>query len=216
MVKYKLPNEQGQPKEYELENNSIIIIGANGSGKSKLGAWMEQQDMQNTHRVGAQRSLNFGDYIQLKSFEQASNLLLFGQEIVETSKGHRWNWGRGFTTQLLNDYENVLAALIAQKNKQHDEFINWCKEKHEHKENHHEVPYTVIDKLQNIWNSVFPQRQIYFDDAKVVAGYTLQKEDSTPEKIKYQRKEMSDGERVALYLIAQCLCIPENKTIIID
>lgn len=56
MVKYKLPNEQGQPKEYELENNSIIIIGANGSGKSKLGAWMEQQDMQNTHRVGAQRS----------------------------------------------------------------------------------------------------------------------------------------------------------------
>lgn len=27
---------------------------------------------------------------------------------------------------------------------------------------------------------------------------------------------MSDGERVALYLIAQCLCIPQNKTIIID
>ena len=27
---------------------------------------------------------------------------------------------------------------------------------------------------------------------------------------------MSDGERVALYLIAQCLCIPDNKTIIID
>lgn len=27
---------------------------------------------------------------------------------------------------------------------------------------------------------------------------------------------MSDGERVGLYLIAQCLCIPENKTIIID
>jgi hypothetical protein len=27
---------------------------------------------------------------------------------------------------------------------------------------------------------------------------------------------MSDGERVGLYLIAQCLCIPKNKTIIID
>lgn len=129
MFKYWLPNEQGKAIEYGVNNNSIIIIGANGSGKSKLGAWMEKQDMANTHRVGAQRSLSFGEFIQLKSFEQAENLLLFGQENVEIRKNNRWNWGKSFTTQLLNDYENVLAALIAKKNQQHDEFIKWCKEK---------------------------------------------------------------------------------------
>lgn len=32
----------------------------------------------------------------------------------------------------------------------------------------------------------------------------------------YKGIEMSDGERVALYLIAQCLAVPSNKTIIID
>ena len=69
VYKYKLPlNDQ---IEYSTSNNSLIIIGANGSGKSKLGAWIEQQDMEKVHRIGAQRSLNFGDFIELKSREQA-------------------------------------------------------------------------------------------------------------------------------------------------
>ena len=35
---YYLPNEQNSKTEYITEAKSIIIIGANGSGKSKLGA----------------------------------------------------------------------------------------------------------------------------------------------------------------------------------
>ena len=34
--------------------NSVVIIGANGSGKSKLGAWIEKQDRVTVHRIGAQ------------------------------------------------------------------------------------------------------------------------------------------------------------------
>ena len=55
---YWLPDEQGQKQEYTTSNNSVIIIGANGSGKSHLGAWIEQQDLENVHRIGAQRNLN--------------------------------------------------------------------------------------------------------------------------------------------------------------
>lgn len=39
---YWLPDEQGQKKDYNTENNAVMIVGANGSGKSKLGAWIEQ------------------------------------------------------------------------------------------------------------------------------------------------------------------------------
>lgn len=46
--KYKLPNENGQIEEITTSNNSLIIIGANGSGKSRLGVWLEQIDSQ-TH-----------------------------------------------------------------------------------------------------------------------------------------------------------------------
>lgn len=51
---YYLP-KNGQKEQYSTENNALIIIGANGSGKSKLGAWIEKQNLENTHRIGAQR-----------------------------------------------------------------------------------------------------------------------------------------------------------------
>lgn len=56
---YYLPGENNSAKEFEASVNSLIIIGANGSGKSKLGAWMERQNGEDVHRIGAQRSLNF-------------------------------------------------------------------------------------------------------------------------------------------------------------
>jgi hypothetical protein len=126
--KYKLPNKNGPVEEVITKNNSLIIIGANSSGKSKLGAWIEQQDLQNTHRVGAQRSLNFGEFIDLKSYEQAENLLFYGKEDGK-DKGPRWNWGKEYTTKLLQDYGYVLSAIIAMKNNQHDKFIKEYKEK---------------------------------------------------------------------------------------
>jgi len=209
---YKLPGENGNLVTYDSESNSLIIIGANGSGKSKLGAWIEQQDMENTHRVGAQRALSFGEYIQLKSYEQAENLLLYGQEKKEISKGMRWEHGNKMTTKLLSDYENVLAALIAMKNNQNDVFIKDCKRRESLGQQHNNTPETVVDKLQKIWHNVFPQRDVEFDDAKVTAFIS----DPDGQRKPYPGHDMSDGERVGLYLIAQCLCIPAHKTIIID
>ena len=45
---YFLPDENGNKTEHGTTSNAVIIIGANGSGKSKLGAWIEQQDMEQT------------------------------------------------------------------------------------------------------------------------------------------------------------------------
>jgi len=53
-----------------------------------------------------------------------------------------------------------------------------------------------------------PHREIQFWDGKV-----LVKKTDAPE---YHGKEMSDGERVSLYLIGQFLCAPENSIIIVD
>ena len=42
------------------------------------------------------------------------------------NKGHRWNWGK-YTTTLIHDFEDVLAALIALKNNKNDAFIDQCR-----------------------------------------------------------------------------------------
>lgn len=212
--KYYLPNEANQPVEYTTQNNSVIIIGANGSGKSKLGEWMEKRDETTTHRIGAQRSLVFGHYIQQKSYEQATNLLLYGQETEQPNHMQRWGhdgekWN--YTATLLNDYENVLSALSALKIKEQVMYLAECKEREVAGQIHNNVPPMVTDVLQRIWKSVFPQRGIKLDDAKVTSVYS-----KDGEVKEYKGRDMSDGERVALYLIAQALCVPKGKTIIID
>lgn len=211
---YILPDENNKPVEYHSKWHSMIIIGANGSGKSKLGAWIEQQTPNITHRISAQRALTFGNYIQQKSYEQATNLLIYGKETPSGEHNHRWNWDGekyNYTSSLLNDYENVLSALIALQTNQQEKFINDCRQREAKGKAHDMVPEMVLDKLQRIWNSVFPHRNIIIEDGKVMAG-----SERNGGYFKYKGRDMSDGERVGLYLIAQCLSIPENKTIIID
>ncbi|GHU82502.1 hypothetical protein FACS1894196_0920 [Clostridia bacterium] len=217
---YYLPDENSSPVAQTTENQAVVIIGANGSGKSKLGAWMELQGNDVHYRIGAQRSLLFGDYIQPTSHEKAQNQLLYGQDNVldvNSKNKHIYRWGGhhlnddgthyvAYTEHMLQDYESVLSIITALNSKQeHDMYERY-------KSGGNVVlptnaPLRVIDELYNIWKAVFPQRQINLADAKVTAAVNDKA---------YKGKHMSDGEKVALYLIAQALCIPKNMAIIID
>lgn len=211
---YWLPDEQGNKQEYQTDNNSVIIVGANGAGKSKIGAWIEQQNFQEIHRIGAQRNLNFNENISLKNYSQAEDFVFFGTDdkdiIYRKNKGPRWAWGE-YTTKLIDDFENVLAALIALKNNENDIFIQQCREAEENGTAGPRVPITVLDKLKSIWHEVLPQRNLTLDDSKFYATFT-----KNGQLIKYSANQMSDGERAVLYLTAQVLCVPENKTLIMD
>ena len=92
---YKLPTINAGFKEYTTNNNSIIIIGANGSGKSKLGAWIEGEDLLDVHRIGAQRNLNFQENIPLSNYECSRNRIFYGTdneyEIRNKDKRYRWD-----------------------------------------------------------------------------------------------------------------------------
>lgn len=207
---YYLPDESGNKTEHQTEFNSVIIVGANGSGKSKLGAWMEQQNMDNIHRIGAQRNLNFKENVPLKSYSQAEDFVFYGTDDKrqQSGKGHRWNWGE-YTTKLIDDFDNVLAALIALKNNDNDKFVIECRAAPT-KEARPDPPFTAIDKLIQIWDKLFPQRKLEVDDAKFLAS--MRDGTGTP----YNSNQMSDGERAVLYLAAQVLCVPQGKHLIID
>ena len=210
---YNLPDEQLNPKQCETDSNALVIIGANGAGKSKLGAWIEQQDLENIHRIGAQRNLNFNENITLKSYSQAEDIVFWGtaEENQKNGKGYRWEWGKSYTTKLMNDFEDVLAALIALKNNENDNFVNQCKKAEETNNEKPHTPVTSIDKLSYIWNDVFPQRDLLIEDSKFYAF--LQK---NGKEMRYSANQMSDGERSVLYLASQVLCVPKNKILIID
>ena len=57
MREFFLPDDSGSPIKKTSASNSVIFIGANGSGKSRLGAWIEQQRPALVHRIVAQRGM---------------------------------------------------------------------------------------------------------------------------------------------------------------
>lgn len=177
-------------------------MGANGSGKSRLGAWIEKTPAEGAivHRISAQRALDLPDYAVIKSLEQSNNDLLWGHENPQYANNtHKWGhrWGSRPETYMQNDYGKVLSTLFA-RNADRDR-------KHtletRTKKDYIPVPDAPIDTLIKLWNEILPHRTISLEDGKVSVKHVyLGKE--------YHGKEMSDGERVALYLMGQCLCAP--------
>lgn len=212
---YYLPDANNKKEAYTTEGNSVIIIGANGSGKSKLGAWVEQQDLSEVHRICAQRKLNFKENIALKSYSEAEDIVFFGTSDSTSSwkksKGLRWDYGNSYTTKLIDDFESVLAALLAMENYENTRFVRDYRKAIECHEPIPNLPFTAVDKLKQIWKSVFSQRELEVDDAKFYAVF-----DKNGTHQKYPANQMSDGERSVLYLAAQVLCVPQDKTLIVD
>ena len=139
---YFLPGENNIKQKYSTESNSIVIIGANGSGKSKLGAWIEKQEPNEIHRIGGQRSLNFNKNISLKNYNEAFHYVFYGSDNIN-SKIVRW--GNHETTTILNDFEYALAAFLALKHNDCDKFLKDCKEAEAKKAERPEIPCTVED-----------------------------------------------------------------------
>lgn len=206
----RLPHKKDLIDSITLKNNSLIIIGANGSGKSRLGAWIEKDDKR-VHRIGGQRSLVFEEYIEQKSYEQSARLLMYGSDKPSSSdKPHRWKWDGtkyNYTSSMLDDSKYAFSAFLAKDSLQRHDYIEECKQREQKGLSHNPVPEMQADKLIKIWQSVFPHRDIQIKDAKLTAKFNNRE---------YSATDMSDGERVVLYLIAQALAVPKNKIMIID
>lgn len=204
MMKLVLPSRDGQQEI--TSPHCFVLVGANGSGKSHLGAWIENHS-EDALRISAQRALSIPDRIIVESEEAAWNKVLYGNE-KEKNKGYKWNWGKNYTTKLVDDYNSVLSAIFARSNKENRQYVDDCKECEKQKAPKPDVPPMILDKVVDIWDTVFPHRSIILKDASVKA--------LAPNNEEYPGNQMSDGERVAIYLLGQCLIAPSGSTIIID
>lgn len=204
-----LPNGDGTANRTTLNSDqNLVIIGANGAGKSRMGYWIDhnQPGIMLVHRISAQRALSIPDAAEFKTVEFAENGLFFGHSGPGANKsykeGHRYG-SQGAVFQV-SDYHHLLATLFARtnlRNEQHTKATQVAG-------GYVPVPNSVIDTIIEIWPDIMPQNSIAFTDGKVLS--------IKPGVAEYHGKQMSDGERVALYLIGQCLNAPDNSIVIID
>lgn len=188
--------------------SSLVFIGANGAGKTRLGVFIDNllsHSSVEVHRIAAHRSLSLNPNVIASNREQAENRLFYGFEGggFQHKVGHRYQ-GRPETV-LLNDFDHVLMALYAENNDVSIAYREQCLAKPRRRP---PTPATKMDKLKSIWEKVLPHRHL------LVLGGNVKT--STVDGHEYSASDMSDGERVIFYLVAQTLLAKPDTLLIFD
>jgi hypothetical protein len=209
-----LPKPGNAAETVEISHSgSVVVVGANGSGKSRLGNWLDQQSpgRAQVHRISAQKSLSIPDATSPTAVSKAEAQLWYGhgdavnhQQPWAYKIGHRW--GNRPNSYLLNDYENLLVLLFS------DEFEQSTKYRAAAKEpaGRTAPPDTKLDITKRIWEETLPHRKLLIGGGEIHTFPTGRSED------RYKASEMSDGERVIFYLIGEVVCAPPSSVIVID
>ncbi len=197
---------KGNNNESIETHQVVLFVGANGSGKTRLGTWIEIDSSQKekVHRIYAQKSLSLPDSTMPQSIEEAEKILLFGDlNWNYSTKPHRWKKNPAIAFQ--NDYDKLVVYLFS------DELEENAKYKHDSKKSKVRIdpPITKIDRVKELWGRILPHREL------IIGGLRIQTQVKGQENI-YNSSEMSDGERVVFYLIGQCLAAPKNGIVVID
>lgn len=209
----KIPNDKIMDLEF---GRPVVLLGANGSGKTRFSARIEELndpafnsnniEESHIHRLSAQKSLTISTSIPIFDYESSEKNLFLGGSEHYADKNH-FRFRQDPIAHLLEDYQSALSLLFAKAQcelqKEHDN----AKKYHSEGIAIPEPSETVVDRAQRIWNALLPHRTIDLSGNGVHVNYNTQK---------YHGKDMSDGERVMLYMICQTLVVKPNSLFIID
>jgi len=206
----EIPTADGSIQLELTAGQSAVLIGANGAGKTRLGAFIEQQlsgTPQEVHRIGAHRNLAMNTQIDVVDLKRAENMLRTGTADGKPNHriGNRWH-GKP-ETALLTDFDHVVRALYSE-----DAHLS-----SQHRRAHLadltvKPPLAKIDRVKEVWESILSHRRLVVNGAMIKVR-PAEAEDTTKD---YDASDLSDGERVIFYLIGQCIMAPAGCLLIVD
>jgi ABC-type dipeptide/oligopeptide/nickel transport system ATPase component len=184
-------------------NNNIVAIGANGSGKTSLSNKLKTYIQTNGAVISAQRIL------LVPTFETLYNPTRTAQELKETQLRDKSNKSSHEFSNLQQEFAIILKNLLADSIASGNAYRIKAIEQTKNGLLISEPPITNLDRTLEIWNSLIGHRVI-----SCVDGMNINV--ASNETGIYPAIQMSDGEKVILFLIAQVLQAPISGFIIID
>jgi ABC-type cobalamin/Fe3+-siderophores transport system ATPase subunit len=198
ITKIKYGDTEDEKIEFSTKNASII--GGNGSGKSSLMRRIKQQNS-NFTIISAHKNLT----IRQGSYRgQEYSWLAQNKDHFEgpSGNGHVPNDNNSLQT----DFNQMIELVFRDYNDASVEALNRALSS---SEKIVKDPDRKLDQVINIWNSIFIDRKILYKDKKIKAQ-VVGTEDF------YDIENLSDGERVVLYVLLKLILSEEVQTIIID
>jgi hypothetical protein len=195
------------PMDFQVEpGTSLLFVGANGGGKTRLAVQIETDLGDKAHRISAHRALTLNPSIHKISERVALLALRTGHASPTAGLQHRngSRWQSNAAVSLLNDYDFLVQALFAEQ-------ANTSLTTHKNARAGSAQPAaaTKLEQLTQIWDRILPHRRLE------VAGDDIQAS-VAGSGVKYPAADMSDGERAIFYLVGQTLVAAPDSLIIFD
>lgn len=192
--------------EIELRlGSTTIIIGANGSGKTRLSAYIEDQLGEKAHRIAAHRALELKADLEKITEDKAKNFLKYGLDSGDLWHKQGWRWRGNASVSLLNDFDGLQKYLFAEQNniaiKYYQDAMNG---------NCASAKKSKLHMLKETWESMLPHRKLEITADNIFVSLPYESD------VKYLAAEMSDGERAIFYILGQVLAADENTVLIFD
>jgi hypothetical protein len=203
---FSIPTD-GDPETISVESGaSVIFVGANGGGKTRLAVHIEKTLGLKGHRISAHRALSLNPSVVKISEKLALAGLRTGHAHGEANLGNRQGsrWQSNEATSLLNDFDYLVQALFAEQTNQSLET-----HKKARRGEHIKPEPTKFERLIEIWERLLPHRKLHITGDNIEVSVT-------GSDVKYSASDMSDGERAIFYMIGQTLSADSNSAVIID
>lgn len=188
-----LPTRLNASEPTVLETKVLVVIGANGAGKSSFGRDLQERYAENAKKISGMHSLFLCSNEEPVSSE--GNELARMQSMIAE---------RIFMPRL-SDYEKLILRLQSEEFEVAVNYKEACKL-------HPDLPppVTKIDRIQTIWEKMFPHNRLVRKSGFIELASTSRNGNS------YTAGRMSDGEKIVFYLIGAVLCARPNELLIIE
>ena len=169
------------------KEQSTIIVGQNGAGKSELLKKLRETKLQNCFVIPANKNLFIKQYFNsLKYIEQ--------NDIIREVQS------QNFKKSGYDDGKELFSSLV-----------NFYISEHSQRKTDGKKPeQSQLDKVKEIWNKIFPEIEFFTHSGKRTLEFSKNKSE------KYSFNQLSDGERSVLFYLLIVVLIPEKSLIIID
>lgn len=188
-----LPTRQYSPEPLVLDTKVLVVIGANGSGKTSFGKDLQRRYDIQCIRISGMHSLFI-----------SSNENELPQEGNELARLQSMIAERIFMPRM-SEYEKLILRLQTEEFEAAVNYKEACKQNPELP-----PPVTHIDRIQKIWEKMFPHNRLVRKSGFIELASVSKDSDS------YTAGRMSDGEKLVFYLIGAVLCAPPDSLLIIE
>jgi len=203
-------------KAIDFVNSNIVLIGANGSGKTTFANSIRDrlEKTDNGIVIPAQKILIFPTYSVVPTYQSANvdyenrqKVVLDDKQTFEANKSEDFPYS--LTKRYGEELKILLSALLGERNAKRNRYCSTIKDG--------DIVNTqdfwsVLDVVISIWNSLIEHRQLYCDDS----GNLMIKCVNNGKEKDYPAYRMSDGEREIFYVVGRVLLAKESSLIVID